>query len=554
MSINGALQIGRTGLLASQAALETTGNNLANQATPGYKRQRVELSAIGDRRISADNFVGQGVQIESITREVSEAIESRLRSSIADEAGAAATADQLSRLEAVQNELTGRDLTTRLAEYFNAWSQLTTNPQDPSLRTLVTAEGTSLSAFFNDLRSGYTDIQSESTTALGEAVTSADSLLDRIESVNRSIATQEGAATGGASALRDQRDQLLAELAQFLDVSTVEQNNGSIDVFVGSRPILLNGESRGLELRTQTVGGEQVTEIVVGADGSVLDVSSGELGARIQFINGALQDSIGALDQIAAQLIFETNRLHSQGQGTSLLSQATATNAVEDTTAALNDLTLTGLPFAAGNGAFEVSVVSQATGQATTTVIDVDLDGIDPTNDTSLDDLAAALDAVAGVSASVTATGELDIRSDSANNRLAFTNDTSGVLAALGINGFFTGDNAFDIGVDATLLSDPSLLAAGQELLTGDNRNALALAGLRDEPLAALNGLSITRAWSREVEEVGTQLAQANDDRESFGVVRENLQSRQAAVSGVNADEETINLLTYQRAYQASAR
>ncbi len=82
----------------------------------------------------------------------------------------------------------------------------------------------------------------------------------------------------------------------------------------------------------------------------------------------------------------------------------------------------------------------------------------------------------------------------------------------------------------------------------------MALAALRDEPLKALNGLSVTRAWSRQVEEVGTNLAQARDNQEAFGVVRENLEGRQAAISGVNADEETINLLAFQRAYQASAR
>lgn len=554
MSLSSSLQIGRTGLLASQTAIETTGNNLANLATPGYRVQRVDLSAIGDRQIAGGQFVGQGVQIEAITRQVSEAVEARLRSSIADESAAGATADQISRLEAVQNELTGRDLTTRLGEYFNAWSQLTTNPQDPSLRTLVTAEGTSLSSFVQDLRSGYNDITAESTTALEESIASADSILTRIESINQSIAAQEGASNAEASSLRDQRDQLLQELSQFLDVSTVEQNNGSIDVFVGSLPIVLNGESRGLELRTRTVDDEVVTEVIISADGSALDISSGELGARIEFINGDLETSIDALDQLAAQLIFETNRIHSQGQGTSLIQNVVATNAVSDSTAALNDLELTELPFVTTNGSFEISVVSEATGQATTTVIDIDLDGINPASDTSLNDLAAALDAVAGVSASVSPTGRLEINSDSANNRLAFSNDTSGVLATLGVNSFFTGENAFDIGINQTLLSDPTLLAAGQDRLAGDNRNALALAALRDEPLAALNGLSVTRAWSRQVEEVGTNLAQARDNQEAFSVVRENLEGRQAAISGVNADEETINLLSYQRAYQASAR
>ncbi len=553
MGLSSSLQIGRTGLLAQQTALEATGNNLANMATPGYKRQRVELSAVGDRRIAGGNFVGQGVQINAITRQVSEAIESRLRHSISDETAAAVTAEQMSRLEAVQNELTGRDLTTRLGEYFNAWSQLTTNPQDPSLRTLITSEGTSLAAFINDLRSGYNDIRTESTTALGEAIGTADGLLGRIEAINDSISRQEG-GSGETSSLRDQRDQLLSELSQYLDISTVEQNDGRVDVFVGSLPVVLNGDSRGLELRTRTVNGEEIAEVVISDDGNAVDVSSGELGARLRFANEELKSSIAALDQFAGQLIYQTNRIHSQGQGTRLLDAVSATHGVGDAAAALNDAERTGLPFTPINGSFEINLVSKATGQATSTTIDIDLDGIDPANDTTLNDVAAALDAIAGVSASISTTGQLVIRSDSANNQISFSNDTSGVLAALGVNSFFTGSDAYDIGVNQAVVGNPSLVAAARENLAGDNRNALALSALRDQSLGELNGLSLTRAWSKEVEGVGQRLAQARDNREAYTVVRENLQGQQASVSGVNADEETINLLSFQRAYQASAR
>ncbi|MEM9683597.1 MAG: flagellin hook IN motif-containing protein, partial [Pseudomonadota bacterium] len=131
--------------------------------------------------------------------------------------------------------------------------------------------------------------------------------------------------------------------------------------------------------------------------------------------------------------------------------------------------------------------------------------------DTTLNDLAASINAVAGVSASVSPDGRLAIVGDTADTLVSFTDDSSNVLASLGINGFFEGSDAFDIAVNQTVLSDPSLLAAGQERLAGDNRNALELAALRDKPLEALEGLSVTRAWSRQVEEVGTNLAQARD-------------------------------------------
>lgn len=553
MGLTSALHLGASGLIAQQTAIETTGNNLANMSTDGYKRQRVELSSLGDREVQNNQYVGQGVQIQSITRQVSEAIEGRLRNSISDEAAAAVTEDQLARIEAVQNELTGRDLSTQLTEYFDAWSQLTTNPQDTSLRTLVTSQGAALSSFINDQRLGYSDIRTETTAGLGEAIDAADSLLSRIEALNDTIAQTEGSG-GSASSLRDQRDQLLAELSQYLEISTVEQNNGAIDVFVGSLPVILNGESRGVELRSRTVDGEQISEVVISDDGAILNIDSGELGARIQFINGSLQNSIDNLDTLAAQLIYQTNLIHSQGQGTAFLDEVTGTYEVTDPTAALNDSTLTELPFSPKNGSFEISVVNKTTGQATTTTIEVDLDGVNPATDTTLNDLAAAIDAVTGVSAQVNGAGQLEVLSDSANSGFAFSNDTSGVLASLGINTFFTGKNAYDMAVNTDLVGDPAFVAAAQERLTGDNRNALAQSDLRDAALTEIGGFSLTQFWSNEVEELGISLARASDEREAFSVVRENLESSQAAVSGVNADEETINLLAFQRAYQASAR
>ena len=75
MSLSSALQIGRSGILASQTALEVAGNNLANVATPGYHRQTVSLTPTQGDQISRNITLGQGVTVESITRNISEALE-----------------------------------------------------------------------------------------------------------------------------------------------------------------------------------------------------------------------------------------------------------------------------------------------------------------------------------------------------------------------------------------------------------------------------------------------------------------------------------------------
>ncbi|GAB4197501.1 MAG: flagellar hook-associated protein FlgK [Phycisphaeraceae bacterium] len=557
MGLIGSLQIGKTGLLASQAALQVVGQNLANLATDGYHRQKITLAPERAQQIGPGLFIGRGVKIQSITRTVDEALEARLRGSISDQSASEIRQQLLGRIEAIENEFSGTDLSTALGEFFNAFSELANRPQDVSLRTLLLEQAGSLSGFIRDLDAELGQVQLQTIAQTDQAVETVNDLLDRIATLNQQISVQSR-GSGGSPGLRDQRDQLLAELSKYLDISTVEQASGSVDVFVGSLPIILNNKSRGVELLTEEQDGETVTKVVIAADRSPLDITSGELGALIRFKEQDIQDAIDAIDTLAAQLIYQVNRLHSQGQGLDLLDGVTGATAVEDATAALNDLDSTGLTIAPTHGSFQVHVVQKSTGQVLTTTINVDLDGINPAGDTTLTSLAADIDAIANISASVTADGKLQITPDSGDFQISFSDDTSGALAVLGINTFFTGKDAFDINVNPVLKASPRLVAAAGSSADGknpgDNSNALAMAALRDQPLTELNGLSLTQHWNRHVEDFAVRQAQARQQYQADTVIREGLMSQQQSVSGVNADEEAIDLLQYQRAYQASAR
>ncbi|MEM9790693.1 MAG: flagellar hook-associated protein FlgK [Planctomycetota bacterium] len=554
MSLGGSLQIGQSGLLASQAALEVVGNNLANVATPGYHRLDPKLVPLTGREAERGVQFGGGVQLDAITRVVDDALEARLRGTISDESGASTLVDLLAQVEAIENELSDVDLSTRLTAFFNAWSDLSNNPQDLSLRTLVVQEGVSLSAFINDIDTGFKDTLLQTDRTIEQSVGQANDILDKIETLNRSIAIQEGGAGEGAHGLRDERTILLEELSQLVDISTVEQPSGQVDIFVGSLPIMLNGQSRGLEARQQTVDGELVIDVVIADDQSPIDTSSGSLGALVEFRKVHLEDAIDALDEVASQLIWQVNRIHSQSQGLQGFTSVTASNDVDDSTAALNDLDATGLAFAAEHGSFQVHLTQQSTGTRTTSTIAVDLDGIDPTNDTTLASLAADLDALDGIAASIGTDGKLTISAEDSGFEVSFSDDSSGVLAALGINTYFTGSDAFDIAVNDTITSDPSHIAAANDHLLGDNSAAIAIAQLRDTGVDELNGLSLTQAWSKHVEDFAGRAGQASQRLESASVVKANLAATQQSISGVNADEETIELIRYQRAYQASAR
>jgi flagellar hook-associated protein 1 FlgK len=549
MSLNSALQIGRTGLAAGQAGIEVAGNNLANAATRGYHRQRLDLVPIGDQEIGRNAFVGRGVQIEAITRQINEALEARLRSGISSQNGSIAARDILTQIEGIQNELTDNDLSSHLNAFFNAWNELANAPGSFAQRSLVVQEGANLAQYIRDQRTNLVDLRNQVDDQIEDAAGSMDDLLTQIETLNLQIIKAGGAQ--GAHSLRDQRDLLLTDLATFADISIIEQESGSVDVFIGSTPIILNGKSRGVELKRETIDGEPRISLIVSADGQALDASQGKIGGLIASRQNDVAGAIEALDEFAGNLIYQLNRVHSQGQGALNFGSVTATTSVEDTTAALSDAAA-GLAFVPEHGSFLIHVTQSSTGQRTTSSIDIDLDGIGA--DTSLDDLIASIDAVAGIGASKTADGRLVITADTNDIEISFSDDTSGILASLGVNTYFAGSDAQNIAVNSVVGAAPDFLATGRNHVGGDNSNALAIAALRTTKLDALGGVSIADRWTRTVQDFATRLASTRLRVETEGAVVESLSAQQQSISGVNSDEEAINLLSYQRAYQGSAR
>ncbi|MHC4429990.1 MAG: flagellar basal body protein, partial [Planctomycetota bacterium] len=106
MSINGALQVGRTAMVASQAAMQVAGNNMANAATEGYHRRVVYLTPSHDEMVTQGAFVGTGVLIQDIKRQVDTALESRFRDAVSQEQADLIDQRFLTALETIQNELT----------------------------------------------------------------------------------------------------------------------------------------------------------------------------------------------------------------------------------------------------------------------------------------------------------------------------------------------------------------------------------------------------------------------------------------------------------------
>lgn len=574
MGLTHALNLGTTALNAAQLAIQVTGDNFANAATPGYSRRIVGLESRGDTRIG-QYFIGQGVRVTDIQRSINNALEGRIRGGVSDEFAAGTELDLLSSIEATLNELSDNDLSSALSRFFNSWSELANSPDREGTRALVIQEGEALASTIKSLRSNLNDLTARVDIDIQSNSRRVDVLLGEIAGLNADISVSE-AGVGTSNALRDQRGSLIRELSEYIDVDVIEQTNGMVDIHVGSTPILLGDVSRGVEMVTTTdADGDLNVTVNVKANGQPLNIRSGRLGSLLENRETAVRATVERLDTIASELIFEVNKLHSTGYSDAPLESIRSTRVVpgSDRGLAFNDPTNTafnGLPFSVSNGSLLVKVRNSTTGAEDTVRVEIDLDGIDNTgaagfgDDTSLDSLVSDLDAIGNLSATINADGTVSIEASS-GFEFSFEEDNSGALAVLGINTYFSGDDGTDIEVRPSLLSRPDQLSTGRVLSVtdsegglrtepSDNGTALAIVALQDAQNSNLSNYTIQGSWTDQVQSIGSRTNAAQGRSEAATVVRENLDAQRAGVSGVNVDEEAINLLNYQRQYQGAAR
>jgi flagellar hook-associated protein 1 FlgK len=331
-----------------------------------------------------------------------------------------------------------------------------------------------------------------------------------------------------------------------------------MNVYVGNEPLVLHGLSRGLTT-TDSLDGEFSRTVVRFADTNGMIRPTGGMIAGL--VESRETDAFGRLkelDDFAAAIIADVNAVHANGQGLTAFKSVTAGAPVDDPTAALNT-TAAGLRQTPVNGSFYLTVTDDASGTPTAYRLDIDLDGAD--EDTSLEDLVAAInEQVTGVTAEVTTDNRLKLTADEG---LSFTfghdgqmyrEDSSHLLAALGINTFFSGSSAADIAVRSELIEDPGLLAAASANHVGDGINAGRIGGLLDAASDLLNGRSIKEQYNTLANRVASAGAAAQEQLDAADAVSSALQAQRESVSGVSLDEEAVDLLRFERAFQGAAR
>ena len=242
MSSGDLLGTSISGLLAYQRALSVTGHNVSNAATDGYTRQRADL-VTRPPTPAGDGFIGNGVTVNTVERVMDVFINGQLNAATA----AHGQVQEFYRLASQVDNLLAdpqAGLMPGLQSFFNAVHDVANNPSSASARQVMLSESQSLVDRFHYLDQRLEDLRNGVNASIDNKVNEINGLADSIAAVNRDIVLAQGRAGGQpANDLLDKRDTLIKQLAERVSVTTLAQDDGSLNVFIGTGQSLVVGQS-----------------------------------------------------------------------------------------------------------------------------------------------------------------------------------------------------------------------------------------------------------------------------------------------------------------------
>lgn len=315
MSSSPLLSIGTRAMFANYAALQTIGHNIANANTVGYSRQQVEL-ATAQGQFTGAGFFGKGVDVAAVTRAHNAFLTREAATAASQAAADGARLEHLQRLEAVFPPGEA-GLGHAASALFNAIADLASRPQDNSTRQVVLARAQDLAQRYASAGAQLDTLQAGVVQDLQVAVASVNRLTQGIATVNEQVARVVGSGQT-PNDLLDQRDQLIAELSEFVQVTTLPADDGTLAVFVaGGQRLVLGTQS------TQLAYASDEFDITRGAiavdDGGTLRtlpsslLAGGGIGGLLRFQNVDLADARAALGRMASALSMRANEQQALG-------------------------------------------------------------------------------------------------------------------------------------------------------------------------------------------------------------------------------------------------
>jgi flagellar hook-associated protein 1 FlgK len=523
MSISSIFDIAQTALNASQTGLTVTSNNIANINTPGYSKQDVVLS-IANPVGTSRGVIGRGVTVSGIQRSYDQFIQAQLLLQGQNQGRSVALDQTWGQIEQVFNEQQGMGLSQPLADFFNAWNDLATTPESQAARLVLLQNGEALARTASTMERSILDTLSNTNAGITDAVSQVNMIASDIAKINEQITRFESGTSIAANDLRDQRDQKLNELAQLIDFSSYEGDNGSITVTVGMRNLVSGTSTSPL---TSVRNGDGNRDLYLDGINITANIQKGQIGGLLASRRDIEATTLTSLRKLMASLTQEVNRLHTQGFG---LDGSTGNNF-------FNPLQIT-----TANNSAGAAISATVTSEAALTLDEYTINFSGGNYNVSNKQTGALVTSGAYVPAGTTI----------ALSGMSVT--ISGAVTS--VDSFTVSPLTSAIADFGTALNDTQQIAAAATVagIPGDNGIAIQIAQLTDASIANLNNTTFSGYYSGLVSTVGSASRLTNDGLTFDNNLMAALQTQRDSISGVSLDEEAANLIRYQRSYEAAAR
>ncbi|MCF8067759.1 MAG: flagellar hook-associated protein FlgK [Desulfobacterales bacterium] len=326
------LDIAKIALSAQQLGLAVTGHNIANVNTPEYSRQTIPFDTALPFSINSLQL-GRGVDVQDIQRSSDQLLENRL---IAEKSGLNAYKESdvfLQIMESLFNENSENGISNQLSAFWNTWQDLSNNPTESPERTAVYDQGVRISSVMNALDNDLYQLALDISGEIESAVDQVNSITQQIATLNFEIAKVE--VNDNANDQRDQRNGLVTELAEFMDVYMFEQDNGYLTITTAQGFTLVNGTTNSL---LQQDKGRVMWEGSQGYVDITDRINGGKLGGWLQFRDQDIAKYRTELDVLAREFIWGVNYQHSQGVGLEYFSRDLSGTYTTDSSGLLSTL------------------------------------------------------------------------------------------------------------------------------------------------------------------------------------------------------------------------
>ncbi|MEE9391431.1 MAG: flagellar hook-associated protein FlgK [Planctomycetota bacterium] len=424
-----SLNIGTSALRTAQLAINTIGHNLSNATTPGYSRQRINLSSIGSQFGTSSRFAG-GVRAGSLQRLSDGILFRRVVDQERSVGYQSSTLSGLNEIESIFGEPGSSGLSARFNDFFSSLSSLSAAPDEASNRNAVLAHAGSLADRFRELSGSLDRLGSGSSQSIRGATREVNGIIAEISSINQQL-TQSVGIPGSGHDLKDRQDLLLQELGSYGNLHHDRDQVGRLRVKLASQEVVSSTNYKEIEARFDVKG-----KPTLHLEGSShrLDIRSGRLRGFLDSADGGKEsERRDDVDEVAHNLIAEFNRIHSTGVplagGFESLRSSYALETSTGQAPGTRPLDELDLPFEILDGQLAITVIDEQTRAVTQTLIDVD------PGETSLNTLLGEISAIEGVEARLDANNHLLIESNPGSvfhfgNVLDPNPDASGVFGS----------------------------------------------------------------------------------------------------------------------------